>query len=241
LDERLTGHPLDNPLWNALGGSLAQYSRVFGGVRLLDPDIGSVAAMEQVTPANVSALASAIPYGSEILAIAPEPIPPTAELEVVHIKQLLQMVAERLTPVESSVSVDELRATDFPQMLALVEITRPGPLGPRALELGGFRGIFDGDKLVALAGERLHLDGYTEIATVCTHPGYRGRNYGKAVVSAVAQGIVESGQTPFLGVNADNIPAIRLYERLGFTHRTTLYLNTVKRPLPANETEATLR
>ncbi|MDB5539767.1 MAG: family N-acetyltransferase [Devosia sp.] len=153
----------------------------------------------------------------------------TPELEVLHIQPLLQMVAERLTPVESNVPVALLNAGDFPQMLTLVEITRPGPLGPRAMELGGFRGIFDGERLVALAGERLHLDGYTEIATVCTHPDHRGRDYGKAVVSAVAQGIVERGQTPFLSVIPGNTPAIRLYESLGFTHRRTLYLNTVKR------------
>ena len=232
----MTDHPLDNPLWNALSGYLAQHSRAFDGVRLLDPDFGTVAAVQRVTPANVSALASALPYGSQIVAIAPEPISPTADLEVVQVKPLLQMVAEHLIAFESSVDVAELSATDFSSMLALVEITRPGPLGRRAMELGVFRGIYDGEKLVALAGERLHLNGYTELATVCTHPDYRGRNYGKAVVSAVAQGVIARGQTPFLGVNADNTPAIRLYERLGFTHRRMLYLNTVRRPLPASET-----
>ena len=73
----------------------------------------------------------------------------------------------------------------------------------------------------------------TLIMNVATHPDYRGRNYGKAVVSAVAQGIVEAGEVPFLGVNADNMPAIRLYERLGFVHTRTLHLNTVRRPWPA--------
>lgn len=238
----MSGHPLESPLWYALGGSLAQHCRELGGVRFLAPDIASVAAMEHVTPANVAALASGIPYGSEILAIAPERIAATAELEVVHIKPLLQMVAPPLlAAVEPTVSVDKLGAADFPQMLALVDITRPGPIGPRALELGDFRGIFDGSKLIALAGERLHLDGFTEIATVCTHPDYRGRNYGKAVVLAVARGIVESGQTPFLGVNEDNILAIRLYESLGFTHTRTLHLNTVRRrSRPVSGTKATV-
>jgi predicted GNAT family acetyltransferase len=194
--------------------------------------------MKHVTPENVSALASAIPHGFEILAITPEPVLATADLDVVHAKPLLQMVAQRLTPVELHRDAQELTATDLPQMLALVDLAQPGPLGPRSFELGGFRGIFEGETLVALAGERLHLDGFTEIATVCTHPDYRGRHYGKAVVSAVARGIMERGQTPFLGVNADNTPAISLYERLGFTHTRTLYLTTVKRPGPVNKPDA---
>jgi ribosomal protein S18 acetylase RimI-like enzyme len=225
----MTDHPLDNPLWSALGGSLAQYCIDFGGVRLLDPEIGTVAAMMRITSANLSVLASAIPIGAELLVIAPEPVQSTAELDIVHVKPLFQMVAGHLLPVLNTVVTSELSAADFAQMLDLVDLTRPGPLGPRAMELGRFRGIFAGMKLVALAGERLHLQGYTEISTVCTHPDYRGRHYGMAVVSAVAQRIAEDGQTPFLGVNADNLPAIHLYERLGFAHRTTLYLNMVKR------------
>jgi ribosomal protein S18 acetylase RimI-like enzyme len=226
-------HQLDSPLWYALGGSLAQFCHSVGEVRILAPDIGHVAAMQEVTPANTLALASALPDGDEILVIAPAPVLQTALLDLVSTKPLLQMVAQNLAPVEAGVQVQELTAAHFPQMLALVDMTHPGPLGPRAMELGRFHGIFDGDALVALAGERLHLDDYTEVSTVCTHPDHRGRSYAKAVVSAVAQGIVSRGQTPFLGVNADNFAAIKLYECLGFTHTRTLYLNTVKRIGPA--------
>ena len=224
---------LDSPLWYALGGSLAQFCHSVAEVRFLAPDIGHVAAMREVTPANMMALASALPHGDEILVIAPAPVSPTVVLDVVSTKPLLQMVAHNLVPIEAGVPVQALTAADFPQMLALVDMTRPGPLGPRAMELGRFHGIFDGDALVALAGERLHLDDYTEVSTVCTHPDHRGRSYAKAVVSAVAQGIVSRGQTPFLGVNDDNLAAIKLYEGLGFIHTRTLYLNTVKRIGPA--------
>ena len=208
---------------------MARYSRAVGRVRLLAPDIGPAAAMEEVSARNLSALAGAMAPGSEILVIAPQALHTTDELELLAVKPVLQMVAERLNPGEPAISTVELRPGDFPQMKALVDIARPGPLGARAMELGGFRGIFDADRLVALAGTRLHFDRYTEVATVCTHPDYRGRNYAKAVVSAVAQNIVDEGSTPFLGVDDGNTPAIRLYERLGFTHRTTFYLSFLKR------------
>ncbi|WP_423067507.1 GNAT family N-acetyltransferase [Devosia sp. CN2-171] len=222
-------HPLDNHLWNALNGPLASESRAVGRVRLLSPDIGSVAALEVVSRANVHALASAIPLGAEILAIAPVSLENSGELEVLHVKPVLQMVSARPAPPDGAISTTKLGAADFSKMLALVDIARPGPLGPRAMELGGFRGIFDGDELVALAGERLRLEGYTEVATVCTHPDYRGRGLAKAVVSAVVQDIVDAGSVAFLGVDDGNTPAIRLYEQLGFVHRSTFYLSLVRR------------
>jgi predicted GNAT family acetyltransferase len=206
-------------------------------VRFLDPEFAAVAAMREVTAENVSSLASAISDGAEILAITPEPILATAEIKVIHTKPLLQMVARNLTTVRSNSVVSVLTQADLPQMLELVDLARPGPLSPRSFELGGFRGIFDGETLVALAGERLQLDGFTEIATVCTHPQHRGLNYGKVVVSAIAHAILERGHTPFLGVNADNIPAVRLYEHLGFTYTRTLYLNTIRRLAPVNQAE----
>jgi hypothetical protein len=149
-------HPLHSPLWHALGGSLASHSRVVGGVRFLDPEFETVAAMQHVTPANVTALISAMPHGSQMLVIAPERIETNAELDVVNVKPLLQMVAERLVPIDG-VAVADLGPANLPQMLALVELARPGPLGRRAFEMGGFRGIFDGETLVAMVGERLHL------------------------------------------------------------------------------------
>lgn len=225
----MTTHPLDNHLWNALNGPLSGESRAVGRVRLLSPEIGNVAAVEEISPANARALASAIPLGSEIIAIAPKPLESSDELEVLWVKPVLQMVATQLATPDHAISTSKLGVADFPKMIELVEIARPGPLGPRAMEIGSFRGIFDGDQLVALAGERLRLPGYTEVATVCTHPAYRGRGYGKAIVLAVALGITESGSVPFLGVDDGNIPAIRLYEQLGFQHRSTFYLSFVRR------------
>ncbi|WP_156384578.1 GNAT family N-acetyltransferase [Devosia sp. Root413D1] len=237
MADGLVLHPLDNHLWNALNGAWAGYSRAVGRIRLLSPDIARVVALEAVSPANLSTLAWAMAVGEEILVIAPQVLQSTAELEVQSVKPVLQMVADGPSPAAPDIATVRLSVADFPQMLALVDVARPGPLGPRALELGNFRGIFDGAKLVALAGERLRFDRYTEVATVCTHPDYRGRGYARAVVSAVMQEIVDAGRTPFLGVDDGNIAAIRLYEALGFTHRSTFYLSLVKRTGEAGQAD----
>ncbi len=112
-----------------------------------------------------------------------------------------------------------LTAEDVPEMLDLVARTKPGPFLPRTIELGTYLGIRREGRLVAMAGERLHPPGWTEISAVCTDPGSRGQGLGRRLVLAVAHGIRERGATPMLHAAATNTGAIALYERLGFRQR----------------------
>lgn len=142
---------------------------------------------------------------------------------------LLQLVCplpSRLLPApEEAVT---LGATDVPEMLALVELARPGPFGPQTLSLGRYIGVQDGDRLVAMAGERLHPAGFVEVSAVCTHPEYRGRGLGASLTAEVARGIFARGLTPFLHVMPDNVGARRVYEALGFAVRAEIALSVLK-------------
>ena len=95
------------------------------------------------------------------------------------------------------------------------------------VELGAYYGIHDSGSLVAMAGERLHLTGFTEVSAVCTHPNFRGRGYGNGLMSTVISGILNRGETPFLHVKTDN-PALALYKKLGFQIRAQLYLAVIQ-------------
>ena len=53
--------------------------------------------------------------------------------------------------------------------------TQPGPFFAHTIELGRYLGIRDAGRLVAIAGERMLLDDYTEISAVCTAPSHQGR------------------------------------------------------------------
>ncbi|MGA7834904.1 MAG: GNAT family N-acetyltransferase [Acidimicrobiales bacterium] len=112
-----------------------------------------------------------------------------------------------------------LDASHVAAMSDLVKRTRPGPFAPRTIELGNYEGVFDGDRLVAMAGNRFRLAGYREISAVCTDPDYRGRGLGAALVRHLAALTLAEGDQPFLHVAETNTPAITLYERLGFTLR----------------------
>jgi predicted GNAT family acetyltransferase len=109
-----------------------------------------------------------------------------------------------------------------PEMMALVELTRPGPFAMRTVELGGYVGVFDDGQLVAMAGERLHLPGFCEISAVCTRPDHRGRGLAAGLTALVARAIEARGERPFLHHASENHPARRVYESLGFEFRRTV-------------------
>ena len=113
----------------------------------------------------------------------------------------------------------ELGPADVPDMLELIARTRPGPFRPRTIELGRYLGVRRGGTLVAMAGERLHPPGWTEISAVCTDAAYRGEGLATRLVRAVGAGIKARREAPFLNVVATNTNAIRLYEQLGFVVR----------------------
>ncbi len=72
-----------------------------------------------------------------------------------------------------------------------------------------------------MAGERLHPPGWTEISAVCTDAAHRGQGLATRLVRAVAHGIRQRGETPFMHAAATNTAAIRLYASLGFRLRRT--------------------
>ena len=66
-------------------------------------------------------------------------------------------------------------------------------------------------------GERYTFDGASYISSIGTRPAWRGRGFGKHITLALARDSVAAGMDlVYLGVYADNVRAIRLYQRLGF-------------------------
>jgi predicted GNAT family acetyltransferase len=108
---------------------------------------------------------------------------------------------------------------DVPEILDLIARTEPGPFRERTIEMGTYLGIRRDGALIAMAGERQHPPDWTEISAVCTDPQHRGQGLATRLVRAVAAGIRERGETPFLHALAGNTAAIRLYESIGFTRR----------------------
>jgi predicted GNAT family acetyltransferase len=113
-------------------------------------------------------------------------------------------------------------------MVDLATLTEPGPFRERTIELGSFYGVFEDKRLLAMAGQRMRVPGFVEVSAVCTHPHARGRGYAGVLMSCVMRDILGEGATPVLHAYPNN-PAVRLYEKLGFTHRRQFQLAVIRR------------
>ena len=76
--------------------------------------------------------------------------------------------------------------------------------------------MFDDGKLVAMAGRRISLQGYTEISAVCTHPSSTPTRARRGYLGDGCTRDQADGNTPILHVAEHNFGAQRVYEKLGF-------------------------
>jgi ribosomal protein S18 acetylase RimI-like enzyme len=217
----LTAHPLDNPAYAALTGPHAHLAERRGNAVRYPVDVSPFLALPDDPDAQDWADIAALVGPGGIVPLAGVGSPPPPGWEIVMRGAGVQLVDDSIAAAPDDEAI-RLTAADVPQMLALVERTKPGPFLSRTIELGTYLGIRRGGELIAMAGERLHPPGWTEISAVCTDPAYRGQGLATRLVHAVAYGIRARGETPFLHAAAENINAIRLYESLGFRLRRTV-------------------
>ncbi|MBW6434674.1 GNAT family N-acetyltransferase [Actinoplanes hulinensis] len=212
-------HPLDDPAWNSLHGAHARFAVVHGRAARYDHEVAPFHALSD--PADPKAwddLADLVPLGEAVVIPgAGGAARPGWEADTRIGGVQLVATTLRSEPAPGAVP---LGAADVPEMLDLVERTQPGPFRKRTVELGVYLGLRSPDgRLIAMAGERLHPPGWTEISAVCTDPGFRRRGLATRLVRAVAAGIRERGEIPFLHTSARNETAIRLYQSIGFELR----------------------
>jgi GNAT superfamily N-acetyltransferase len=225
----MASHPLDNMIWNALAGPQAHLGVSNGKARRFDPEISIFAAVERPLE-TLDGLGDIIPDGGRAGLVTTEPLALPPDLEAVATGEVVQLTAEHFKPIAGgSVVYRDLTVADVPAIIELVALTRPGPFSQRTIEMGHYIGVFDGDRLIAMTGERLRLDGFGEVSAVCTHPDYQGRGLAKALVSVIGSEVVARGEVPFLQAYTTNAAAIATYTRLGFTPRRDLTFTTVKR------------
>ena len=219
----MAGHPLDNPVRSSLTGPHARFAERCGNVLRYPVDVSPFLALPDQPDAADWADAAALAGPGALVALAGVRAPAPDGWQVTLIGAGVQMVEAEVEAVADGEAV-RLGLGDVPEMLELAGRTKPGPFLPRTVELGSYLGIRRGGALVAMAGERLHPPGWTEISAVCTDEAWRGFGFASRLVRTLAAGIRARGETAFLHAVADN-PAIGLYEALGFRlRRGTVFL-----------------
>jgi predicted GNAT family acetyltransferase len=225
---------LDRPIWTALTTRQAHLGRGEALARRYHPDVAPFAALESESPAAYRALHHLLLPDEHVVVLQSfDAMGPVDALQLTHVGIVHQMVATHLEAGSMDAQeVIQLSNVDAKDMLDLAQKTKPGPFGKRTGEMGNYIGIRDQGRLIAMAGERMRLDGYVEISAVCVDEDWRGRGLPGRLVTTLGRQIEQRGDVPFLHVFSDNRSAIGLYERLGFELRRTFHLTRIGHAVP---------
>ncbi|HTI11361.1 MAG TPA: GNAT family N-acetyltransferase [Puia sp.] len=223
---------LDNPAWWALTGPQQSFATGTSRVRRYQRGLLPFAAFEEGSPEDMGALGPWLETGEVFFLIGELPALP-AHWKVLKELPCVQMVfqgtggregtikeePEVLATQGEPVVISRLTDTDSRELYDLITKVQPGYYEPDTYRLGAYYGIRQSGKLVAVGGERLRLEGLTEISAICTDPDFTGRGYAQRLIAHLCQTHLSAGITPFLHVLETNRRAIRLYEYLGFVQR----------------------
>jgi ribosomal protein S18 acetylase RimI-like enzyme len=218
-------HLLDNIMWNCLAGPHAPFATGDGAVRRYAPGFSPIVGCEDAQHPDFAALATYCnPGDSFYIDIWSGPVPPGWRVD--REARMWKMIWDAPAPTDDAApDAVALRPEHAPLAVELARLTNPGPFGIRTPELGEYFGFFDGDRLIAMAGERLCAGDLQEISGICTHPDFQGRGLARKLTLKLVHRELRRGKTPVLHVLSHNAPAHGLYEKMGFRN----YLETVVR------------
>ncbi len=219
-------HSLDAVIWRALTSVQESLAEGDERARRYPAAIAPFAATVDTEPASFRSLLALVGGDDQIALFTTEEVQPPSSFSVVRRASVDQMVLEDAgaCTAQPGAPIVALGVADVPEMLALASVTQPGPFGPRTIELGHYIGIRRQGAVVAMAGERMRLDGFIEISAVCVEPVYRGHGFAAELVRSLASSIAARSEIPFLHVFSSNHAAIALYRKLGFTLRRQMRL-----------------
>lgn len=209
-------HLLDNIFWHALTGPQACFAAGAGDARRYAPGFSPILAFADAEQPDFSALLPFCEPGEHFYCggwsgAAPEGWQIEAETT------MFRMVWDGDLPeLDKAFTYSQLCSQHAAQAVALATLTNPGPFGLRTIELGDYLGCFEGDRLLAMAGERSFAGVYREVSGVCTHPDFQGKGMARRLMTLLIRRQMQAGETPFLHVMSGNSNAHQLYLRMGF-------------------------
>jgi hypothetical protein len=167
---------IDNPVWHSFCDAHSGWAQGTQHIKWYARDIAPfLAVAEPSTTVDGNALAASGLQSAYVVGVAPDVLPDGWRVEATS--PVLQMIYAG----ESIAAVDrpfvELNAAHRPKMVELAGVAFPDFFRARTGELGTYFGVFAGEQLVAMAGERMALGDLREISGVCTHPDHAGHGY----------------------------------------------------------------
>ena len=216
--------PLDNPVWSSLTGEHATLGRRLAHAARYRADVAPFVGVDVSATAAGDELADLVAPGESVLFVGPAPALSSAAWRVEPLESIAQMISDLRCPPFEGPPITELSETHSADVLDLTSRVYPHYFRPHTMAMGRYLGIYDGDKLAAMAGERMRFGRYVELSTICTDPAYTGRGYAQRLVGQLVADIRDMQRIPFLHVSHRNARAKALYEHLGFRFRTDITL-----------------
>lgn len=221
---------LDNPAWSALTSSQAVFAEGTANARRYRPGILPFVGFAKPDAEAAAGLDPLMVPGEAFYIIGePPPLPANWKLELeLPCAQLLAPADLHGMP-QPQETIVPLGEPDKEEMHRLITGIQPGYYHPDTRQLGDYYGIRRNGQLIAMAGERMRLTGFTELSAICTHPDYTGHGYAQQLIAWLCRRQTAAGITPFLHVALSNERALRLYIHLGFRHRREIVFRRVRK------------
>jgi predicted GNAT family acetyltransferase len=220
----------DNPVWEALSTVQSHFNQGNDRVKYLPPEVGPFIGLKDWDQEDLKDLVEYIPVHRSFSVMIAKQITLPSYLRIVLTLPLYQMYCPHLIPFPiKDLTPRRLTKEDIGQMLSLTSKTKPGPFLERTIEFGDYLGLFSDNTLIAMAGERLKTEGFTEVSAICTDQAHLGKGYASFLCSLVCEQIFGEGKIPFLHVRQDNTRAIEVYKKLGFRIRADVYFAIFKK------------
>jgi ribosomal protein S18 acetylase RimI-like enzyme len=224
-------YKLDNPVWYALNETHQQFAIGNSKLKRYDKAIALFAGYDDSVIITTDEMDEVIKLGEFCFFI--NKLPALSNDHIIEKKITCpQMVFQKQMELNiPTVDFRRLTEKDDEKILALIQEVYPGYYKRGTRLLGDYFGIFDNERLAAISGERIRMNGFTEISAVVTHPDYAGRKYAQCLVMHLVNKNLSEDSTPFLHTEDTNQRAIRLYEHLGFVTRKYVDVWKIKRKL----------
>ena len=220
---------LDNIFWHALSGEQSLCAVGTAEARRFAPGFSPIIAFADHAHPRFDQLAPYCSSGEHLYCdgwSGPAPDGWHIEAETTMVKMVWTGVVPQ---TDDAPDARALGPEHLDRVLALTDLTRPGPFGPRTIGLGEYFGLFEGDRLVAMAGERAHAGALREVSGVCTHPEFQGRGLARRLMLKLIRRQLKRGETPCLHVMSDNAGARAMYRRMGFNEYRTSVVRVICR------------
>ena len=213
LPERLFA----NVVWHALHTRHRHLAVSMGEACRYPADIVPFAAVEAPTIEAMRQFHSLLAPGESTWLIG-ERFPQIPELLCEGTLDALQMVLPEGAPIPpATASIEALTEANADEMVALTTLAFPGFFRTRTYEMGSYYGVRSASgELIAMGGERLKLDGFSEISAVCTHPSFRGKGLASNILWELVRQHRRESVVSWLHVGCANQNAAKLYLSMGF-------------------------